>query len=288
MSTFTIGDLEQISGIKAHTIRAWEQRYGLLAPQRKDSNHRLYSGEDLKKLLRATYLIGQGYRISKVAAMSEKEILKLTLEEEAPDNVRERLLNRMVEAMIDYDTKAFEETLNHAVGHMGLEQAVVGVFYPFFAKAGRLWLTDHILPANEHFASHLIRHKMIVAIDGLDTPANQEPVTVLCTPAHERHEIPLLFIQYILRKHGKPTVYLGSALPAAALENYLSERPPAFLHIHMLSRPPELSADAYVTELLERFDGLHVVLSGPVSAEVTLRTPRLTLLTSLSQMMEYL
>jgi MerR family transcriptional regulator, light-induced transcriptional regulator len=167
VSSYSIKDLEQLSGIKAHTLRIWEQRYNFINPQRTDTNIRYYTDEDLKLILNISTLKDNGFKISKIADMEEdqlnKEVLKITENNlRFPDQI-----NSMTLAMIDLDEDRFEKVISTNVIKYGFEKTVMNIIYPFLSKIGVLWQTGSIVPAQEHFISNLIRQKIIVAIDGL-------------------------------------------------------------------------------------------------------------------------
>ena len=172
MNFFSIRDIENLTGIKAHTLRIWEQRYQLLNPKRRESKHRFYDNDDLKYILRIAYLYNNGYKISQIASFSEEEITKMALELRPNDDNSEIFINQLTEAAIDLDQTRFDKILHTLVLHAGFEKSIIKVLFPLLKRIGLLWLTGNVIPAQEHFASALIVKKMLVAIDGLEKPAN--------------------------------------------------------------------------------------------------------------------
>jgi len=168
MNAFTIRDIENLCGIKAHTLRIWEQRYQLLCPRRKAGNHRIYDNNDLKCMLRIAFLYHHGHKISSIARLNEKERNQLILSLTTGGDSTEIFINQLTEASIDFDQDMFDRILHNVILHMGFEKAIPKVIYPFLDKIGLLWLTGNVVPAQEHFASNLIAKKMHVAINGLD------------------------------------------------------------------------------------------------------------------------
>ena len=165
MNAFTIKDLENLSGIKAHTIRIWEQRYSLFKPQRTDTNIRYYSSNELKMVLNIALLNKYGYKISHIDRMSEevlKEKINALMQQEAQ---QERLVNELISCLVDIELDQFESLLNNHIAQKGIEKTISNIIFPFLERIGFLWLTNHINPAQEHLVSNIIRQKLIVGID---------------------------------------------------------------------------------------------------------------------------
>ncbi|MEJ7679503.1 MAG: MerR family transcriptional regulator [Segetibacter sp.] len=201
MNQFTIKDIENLSGIKAHTWRIWEQRYKIGVAQRKESNHRFFDNDNLKQILRIAYLYHSGIKISKIAALESEEMKEMALSKLPKENGNEFYIMELIEASIDLDEERFEQTFNEALGKMGIEDTILKIINPFQEKIGVLWLTDHVIPAQEHFTSNIIMQKLTAAIDDLPVVKNTGKKEILLfTPEKERHEIPLQFVHYLLKK----------------------------------------------------------------------------------------
>lgn len=221
MNKFSIRDIENLTRIKAHTLRIWEQRYALFRPKRLESQHRYYDAEDLKVLLRISHLYHSGYKISHIAAMDSDRLRNLALEKRSDSDNQSVYQNQLIESSIDFDTRSFETALQRAIAEHGFEGAMLNVVFPFMQKIGLLWLTGHVIPAQEHFASTLIMRQLLLHIDRLEKPANTSSRRILLfTPPGEMHEIPLLLMQYILKKNGHQTVYAGAGLGESALARF--------------------------------------------------------------------
>src|ERR1700744_5243822 len=161
MNTFSIRAIENLCGIKAHTLRIWEQRYQFLRPKRKAGNHRLYDSEDLKYLLLISFLYHHGHKPSVLSRLNEKELIEL-IEKLPPSPVsHEVFITRLFEASLDYDQAAFDRILHEVILLLGFEKAVGRVIFPFLTRIGLLWLSGHLVPAQEHFASAVIRQKLL-------------------------------------------------------------------------------------------------------------------------------
>jgi MerR family transcriptional regulator, light-induced transcriptional regulator len=214
MATYSIKDLELISGIKAHTIRIWEKRYGLVNPSRTSTNIRYYNDDDLRKLLNVSILTRNGLKISKISCLASKEMGEKVMLYAQKNNKKESIIENLVIAMIELDEIRFDKILSNAIIQSGFEETFINILNPFFERVGMLWQTGTVLPAQEHFISNLIRQKLIVAIDNHhDQPANKNSRFFLFLPDGDWHELGLLFYHYVLRKRGYRTIYFGQSLP---------------------------------------------------------------------------
>jgi MerR family transcriptional regulator, light-induced transcriptional regulator len=288
MNSFSIKDIANLTGIKAHTLRIWEQRYQkLFQSKRKESNHRQYDNEDLKHLLRIARLYQQGLKISGIASMSEPEILEAA--RVIPNEEGNRysiIVNQLIEATIDFDQDRFEKASTQAILYCGFEKAVVKVFYPFLQRIGLLWVTDNVIPAQEHFASNLLRKKFINAIDSLPR-ARSGINTILFTPEGEHHEIPLLYNHYLLKKFGQPCIYLGSNTGIDVLEMYNNIRPIKRLLFSLITNFTRYSADNYCQILLTHFPDTEIYFAGSQVNNLTLTHERLHPLASFTDGMDF-
>jgi DNA-binding transcriptional MerR regulator len=218
MSNYSIRDLERITGIKAHTIRIWEKRYGLISPSRTESNIRLYCDEDVKKLLNVSILLKNGIKISRIAGMSQEELSRKIIEVSVVSNGKESQIENLVVAMIDLDENKFEKTLSQAILRHGFERTLYEIVYPFFERVGILWQAGSINPAQEHFITNLVKQKIYVAIDGLGyAPGPDQKKIVLFLAEWELHEIGMLIFDYFLKKAGLKVFYLGQKVPEVDL-----------------------------------------------------------------------
>jgi DNA-binding transcriptional MerR regulator len=160
MQSFTIRDIENLTGIKAHTLRIWEQRYSFLKPQRKESKHRFYNNEDLKQLLCISYLYHNGYKISRIATLSPEEITEKVNAIGATEIKYETITQKLLIAAIDFNEAEFLRFLNEMIEEIGFEKCITEVCYPYLVKVGLLWDTNNIIPAQEHFSSYIIQRKI--------------------------------------------------------------------------------------------------------------------------------
>lgn len=214
---FQIRDLEQFTGVKAHTIRVWERRYGLLKPDRTDTNIRTYDVDELKTILNVAYLNQRGLKISKLAAMAGEERERKVREMASHETTSDGVLNTLVMAMLSFDEELFERTCDEHERLHGFRSLVEDILAKLMERIGVLWQSSAICPAQEHFVSNLFRQRLIVAAANLPKTATGGPLNVLYLPEDEIHELGLLYIHYLLRAQGQRTVYLGQSVPRGDL-----------------------------------------------------------------------
>lgn len=262
MSIYSIKDLEHLSGIKAHTIRIWEQRYQLFSPQRTSTNIRFYSDDDLKLILNIASLQHHGYKISKIVGMPrearQQEVQRLSLANKSFEDQ----VNALSVAMIDLDEVFFNKIVDSNVKNVGFERTMMEIIYPFLQKIGILWMTNSINPAQEHFISHLVRQKLIVATDKLKVPS-KGPLFVLFLPDGELHELGLLFANFMLRSRGVRTLFFGQILPLKALEEVYHHVNPSFMFTCITSSPGSGEIQSYINSLSQKFKDSTILITGP-------------------------
>lgn len=232
VNSYHISDLERLTGIKAHTIRIWERRYHLITPHRTSTNIRYYDDEQVKKLLKVSTLLDQGMKISHIAELSDKQLNQHILELEqvaTTDVMATNLVNDLTASMLSFDEAAFEKAFNASVVRFGMYEAMLKVIYPFLKKTGLMWTSDDAMPVQEHFATAIIRRKLIVAIDGLPAPTRRSRSFVLFLPTEEWHETGLLFSDYLIRSKGYRTIYLSQNVPVANIQDVIRNTKPTHL-----------------------------------------------------------
>lgn len=221
METYSINAVEQLTGVKAHTLRIWEKRYQSLIPHRTATNIRYYDDSQLRNLLNISTLQQQGYKISALMSMSEDEVNKLILELTEGSNKTDIYgiyVNELVAHMLAFDEPMFDKTCSSIIIRYGIQEAMLNVIYPFLRKTGVLWSTSNAAPSQEHFASNIIRRKLLAAIDGIHQPRNSTNKFILFLPPDEWHEIGLLLADFLIRNAGHTSIYLGQNLPYESLE----------------------------------------------------------------------
>lgn len=229
-SKFSIKDLERLSGIKAHTLRIWEQRYEILNPERTSTNIRYYSNEDLKKILNVSLLNNNGFKISNIARLSPNSLLneasKLFTKYEKESNQ----IDNLMLSLIEWDEFRFEETVNQSISHFGLENTLEKIVFPFLRQLGNMWQIGVVNPAQEHFMTNLIRQKIIVEIDKINFKMREgSKKYVLFLPNNEFHEMGLLYVHYLCKQKGHQCLYLGQSVPFEDIVNVAELTKPDYL-----------------------------------------------------------
>lgn len=265
MDSFTIKDLENLSGIKAHTLRIWEQRYSFLKPSRTFTNIRYYGNEELKKILNIALLNKYGYKISHIDKMNEAEIKEKLLSLSQMEAQQERIVNDLIKNMIDLDMESFENTLDRFILSRGIERAITQIIFPFLEKIGILWLTNHINPAQEHLVTNLVRQKLIVGIEGVSSSIKVNKTVLLFLPEGEYHELGLLFMYFILKSRGANVIYLGSNVPIKDVAYVVNLKKPDYLYSHLTSVGQNFNFDRFLTNLRQKFQNTPVIISGQLT-----------------------
>ncbi|MBT8311139.1 MAG: MerR family transcriptional regulator [Flavobacteriaceae bacterium] len=222
-SNFSIKDLENLSGIKAHTIRIWEKRYNLLQPNRTETNIRYYNLANLQKLLNVTFLYNHGYKISKIAKLGEGRIPQVVNEIVAESSAKGAAINSFKMAMLNFDQTLFFNTYNGLLKEKSFREIFYDVFIPLLTEMGLLWQTDTITPSHEHFISAMIKQKILVNTEKLQMtrPKNKSKTFVLYLPDNEVHELGLMYINYEILLHGYHAIFLGQSIPVESLKDLL-------------------------------------------------------------------
>jgi DNA-binding transcriptional MerR regulator len=219
MATYSIKDIEKMSGIKAHTIRMWERRYGLVIPKRTDTNIRYYSDDDLKDLLNISILNQNGLKISKIAKLDKNEVREKVSLLLGSSQEYAHVIDAMLLAMLEIDESAFNKSFSDGRKEYGFEGLMENIIFPFLENLGILWQTNAINPAQEHFISYLLRQKIIAAIEKEEAnDKSYKEKIIFFLPEGELHEFGLLFYSFIARKKGFEAIYLGASVPIEDLK----------------------------------------------------------------------
>jgi MerR family transcriptional regulator, light-induced transcriptional regulator len=211
MLAYSISDLENLTGIKAHTLRIWEKRYGIIQPKRTDTNIRYFTEDDVRKILHITLLNKKGFKISKIAKMSEPEIRKqvATYSDVSPDF--EDQLDGLMISMFELDASKFNIILDTQIQNMGFENTIESIIYPMLDKLSMMWMAGSVKIVHETFVTHTISRKIIQQIEyAQPRNYNDNFKFVLFLPENENNELTMLFAEYILTRAQIPVVNLGS------------------------------------------------------------------------------
>jgi DNA-binding transcriptional MerR regulator len=215
MEQFSIKDLERLSGINAHTIRVWERRYNLIEPGRTDTNRRLYSDDDLRRIINIAILNRSGLKISKIACLGNAGIDSKVSELLSAPIVPTTEIDAMILAMMALDSIAVKGIMMRSELERGFDETVKDMVFPFMVRIGVMWQTGTIGPGYEHFMTNIFRNRIINAIECITENLGHTAKRVLLyLPEGELHELSLLLYAYLIRKAGHDILYLGQTTPA--------------------------------------------------------------------------
>lgn len=262
MAIYSIKDLEKLCGIKAHTLRIWEQRYSLIQPQRTKTNIRYYQDSDLQFLLHIALLNRNGYKISKIAKMSRQEISERVAEISEIDLQSENQLDALTLSMIEMDDSKFNKIISTNISQIGFEDTITKVIYPFLEKLNVLWLTGSIKPIQENFITLLIRQKIIVAIDQLPEPKRSDKNFIIYLPEGENDELSLHLMHYLLKKRNFKTINLGKNISIHDLVDAHHICKPDYIYTMISESFSDQPVKNYIDGISNYFPNSKILLSG--------------------------
>lgn len=271
-NTFSIKDLENISGIKAHTIRIWEKRYNVLEPMRTDTNIRLYNIENVQKLLNITLLHNHGYKISKISKFPEEKIPQIVNEIISDKSVKHHAMSSFKMAMINFDQSLFLTTYNNLLSEKSFREIFYDIIIPLMNEIGILWQTGTITPAQEHFISYLIKQKLLINTEKLQIiePTKTDKLFILYLPMNEIHELGLMYLNYEILSMGYKSIYLGESVPIDSLKDLKKHFDNITYVCYMTVEPTKLEVNDYIkelnTEILEESSNLWIL--GRMAAQI--------------------
>lgn len=272
---FSIKDLENLSGVKAHTIRIWEKRYNLLTPERTDTNIREYDLMNLKKLFNITHLYESGYKISKIAELDTRKIEAL-VEQRVIKKNDSYFLKAFKTAMFSFDQQLFSKTYDQAIENKSFREFFFEVIIPLLNDIGTLWQTGTLDPSHERFISELIKQKIVLQIDKVqkEKQNTSNQTLVLFLPHNEIHDIGLLYTHYEILLKGFKTIYLGSNIPLYSLQHISSHHKNITYVTYLTVEPQHSSTDDFIKDFDEKVfskDPCSLWCMGSKSAEITVK-----------------
>lgn len=273
MDNFTIKDLENLSGVKAHTIRIWEQRYNFLKPKRTSTNIRYYSNDELKTILNVSLLTRYGYKISHIDKMSPDQVKERITSLSDIQAQKEKAVNELVQFMVDVDIDGFEKALRSHIQSKGIERTITQLVFAFLEKIGVLWQTGHINPAQEHLVTNIIRQKLIAAIENCPVTPSSRTTVLLFLPEGEHHELGILYINYLLKVNGIKTVYLGANVPVKDAAYVVKLKKPGSIFIHLTATATSFSFPHFLKDLQANIAGPAIIISGALARDYTRKLP---------------
>jgi len=277
-TTFSIKDLENLSGIKAHTIRVWEKRYNILIPERTITNIRLYNLENLQKLLNITLLYNSGYKISKLGKLSNNQIKEAVLGLTRKDGDKDYFFDELKLSMLGYDQFKFEQTYNRILSEMSFREMFLEIFIPLLECIGLKWLSDSITASHECFITSLIIQKLLINIERVQSVrSDKSKVYVLFLPDNEIHELGLMYANYELSKKGFQTIYLGPNVPIDSLESIVSCYSDVSFISYFTVFPTKSKVNTYLKEIDDKIlskHNLNLSILGRNAQEATFKSER--------------
>jgi DNA-binding transcriptional MerR regulator len=280
-STFSIKNLENLSGIKAHTLRIWEKRYNLLEPERTDTNIRRYSLDSLKRLLNVTLLYNHGFKISKIASLNEEEIPELVRSIALKSNSEQVAINAFKLSMINFNYDLFDTNYNEILQHHDFQYVFLNVFMPLMRELGILWQTGAISPSHEHFITNLIKQKIHLQTELLQRKKpkrGEHPLFVIFLPENEIHELGVLYLNYLILNSGFRTIFLGQSLQTTSLETLYSYNTKFYFVTYLTVEPNKDEIMPFISQfhenLLKDRDS-KLLIFGPQQIEIDIdKLPR--------------
>ena len=272
-------------GVQEPTLRAWERRYHLLAPERSSGGFRLYSADDEQRVRSMQSHMARGIGAAQAAVLALAESTRELLAPARPDD----LIDALIAAAEEFDVTRFDTLLDRAFAH-GRLPGIRDVVLPMLVEVGARWERDELSVGDEHLTSHLLERRLLGMARGWERGAG--PLALLACPPGERHTLGLVCFGLLLAEHGWRIAYLGADTPLdqiAALS--ASVRPVAVvlcsLHPQSLLQDADALAElgrrhhtvlggrGVTTELAERL-GVHRAAGGPVATAQALaeRPPR--------------
>ena len=260
---YFIKDIENITGIKAYTLRIWEQRYGMLVPKRTETNIRYYEEADLKYMMNIAILNANGIKISRIAQMDRDEVQRKTLSISENNSGQQSQISTLTSAMFDFDEREFNKTLSINILQLGMEQTTTQIIFPFLQHLGVMWLSGTIHIAHEHFITNLIKQRIFVAIDQLNIIPNANAKKfLLFLPNGENHELSLLLASYLLRANGKNVLYLGTSTPLEDLNKIHKLHNPDYVFCALTNPNSSMPVQVYLNTLSRSWPNTQILVTG--------------------------
>ena len=293
-TVFSIKDLENLTGIKAHTIRIWEKRYNVLEPMRTETNIRLYNIENLQKLLNITLLHKHGYKISNISKLSEDKIPQLVNDIISDKSVKNHAISSFKMAMMNFDQVLFLNTYDKLLSEKSFREIFADILIPLLIEIGSLWQTNTISIAHEHFISYLIKQKLLITTEKLQYQQNikKDKVFVLYLPKNEIHYLGLMYLNYEIQLHGYKTIYLGESVPTSSLQDVKKYFNNITYLCYMTVEPNASAINGYIkeikTEILTDNSNFWIIGKMVENIEANLVNEKITVFTSIQDIVKLL
>ncbi len=289
MVVYSINDIEKISGVKAHTLRIWEKRYGVIQPKRTDTNIRYFLDDDLKHVLNIALLNKNGIKISKIAKMTMDEIKRKAAEISSVDAEHENQLDSLTLSLLELNEFKFDRIISSHIEQRGFETTMMDIVYPLMDKLGLMWVTGSINGAHERFVRAYIRQKIIAAIDKTDVNSNEQLKFLIFLPENEDHELSILFSQYLIKRRGFKIINLGLHTSLTHVKDACEIAKPDYIYTILNDGEVGVSIEEYFKLLIEVTGAAKVLTSGIQVARHNIKSnDDITVLMSFTELTDYL
>ena len=257
MSCYTIDQFSKITGLTKLVIRTWENRYEIFTPVRSETNIRKYEQDDLIKALNIQILREAGIKISKIAKLSNDTIKQNALAiVSKDDNVQTKVfVNKLIESALTFDEAMFSKTFQALRDSMEFEDIYLNVILPTMERIGYLWLSNYLMPAQEHFFTCLVKKQMFTEIV---EPKEPKSTWLLFLMEDEYHDLSLSLANIILRKNNHKVIYLGQSVPLDSLKIIPEYTDIDAVLFCSVSRTSEHKMTVYTEELQRLFPERHI------------------------------
>ncbi len=289
MVVYSINDIEKISGVKAHTLRIWEKRYGIIQPKRTDSNIRYFLDDDLKHVLNIALLNRHGMKISKIAQLAESEICRRAAEISDVDLKHESQLDALTLSLLELNEFKFNKIVNSYIDQRGFETTMMEIIYPLLDKLSLMWLTGSINSAHERFVRAYIRQKTIAAIDKIETSQSEQPSFLIFLPENEDHELSILFAQYLVKRRGFRVINMGLDASLIHIGDACNLAQPDYIYTIINDGKAGKNIEEYLKRLEDIAGDAQILTSGiQVSRHNVKNNDQITVLLSFEELTAYL
>ena len=264
MNSYYIKNLESLTGIKAHTIRIWEQRYNLVTPKRTSTNIRYYDDEDVKLLLNIALLNKKGLKISKIANLNSSQIHAEALSVCKKRNENDDLINGLIFATLNLNEDSFNSIFSNYSEKVGFGKSITDLAFPFLQRIGDLWVSNALHPALEHFASNLIKRKLQYRIENCSCALINNKCFLLILPPGEMHEISLMYANFIIKEHGNQVLDFGQNTPILDLAESIKNIKVDYVLSIFTSCNSQIEPSDFVDQIHSYWPDVKVILAGNV------------------------
>lgn len=277
MLHFAIKDIEKLSGIKATTLRLWEQQYKLFKAEAMPQKPRLYSQPTVQKILHIAFLYQQQMKMRDIAILADEAMKQKIQEYNIELENYTSYIILLLSAALDVDERRFTHIFDDLCNAIGFEKCIAEIAYPVLYTTQQLSPSDDI-QALEQFARRLLQNKLITRTEALPAVPSLQPAVVLFTPDDKQNELPLLFINYLFKKYGWNTIYLGCNITTHILRQLQPSTPISYVYAHIKYAIAGWLMDDYLETLCAIFPHQKIIASGAATIAVQRQLVPVTIL----------